>query len=458
LTLNNFEILNVLKDSIGRKRSRIMKYELEIEEDESSKINDNKNYILQELNETYILINFQKKLESIIYSKDIKPIDKISNENYLNYIKKKGICKNSKSISKIVNDFDKRFKNKNNDFCNNGNTKNKNICLSNNPNSYKNTNAIAGDYINLNSENSSVDNYNNRTSNNKNTNHKNSVSSYNSNQSSYLEYDDDYFEILDFNESIITLSKKKNKIDYKIPINNISSISTNKKMKSNEGSKSFSNFYLSLNNLIGEKNETDENKIIVPLPNRYYRFSNNNFNQSFGNLGLNEILKSSQKLTFSKNNTNFTSKNLPRKLNENHYTDYNPNFLHKKQNDDSLSKNLCLSSKTSAINNNHDKSNIYNIEHNAFDCPNQLSDNSSSKSILYFENKNILIAKTMENNIEDNFIEKLKSIFEGKIIEIEIEYTNSKNNKSNLILYQKDIERLNEPNYLNDNLIFFYLK
>ncbi len=98
------------------------------------------------------------------------------------------------------------------------------------------------------------------------------------------------------------------------------------------------------------------------------------------------------------------------------------------------------------------------ISKNSYDSK---SDHTFSESIYssYDVSAYNKIIKVPDDDPNDDFIAKLKEIFfNDKPIEVEVEYTNSKNLKSSFNLYQRDLERLYEPNYLNDNLIFFYLK
>jgi len=102
-----------------------------------------------------------------------------------------------------------------------------------------------------------------------------------------------------------------------------------------------------------------------------------------------------------------------------------------------------------SINNNDRKINYYN---NIF-----LKENIYINDLNLYEgyNKEIKNIDVISNN---DFISKLRDIFRQKPIEIIIEYSNSKNIRTYYTLCQGDLERLNEPNYLNDNIIIFYLK
>ena len=77
--------------------------------------------------------------------------------------------------------------------------------------------------------------------------------------------------------------------------------------------------------------------------------------------------------------------------------------------------------------------------------------------------KNEQIDNDTKSINDHNPSNKINDLFSQNYIQdgnnqFEIEYTNSKGGFSLLKLYGSDFERLIAPNYLNDNIIFFYLK
>jgi hypothetical protein len=100
---------------------------------------------------------------------------------------------------------------------------------------------------------------------------------------------------------------------------------------------------------------------------------------------------------------------------------------------------------------------IPNHNHNNNQYYNNKNDNSNLNFNLNFN----IISHDFNYSLEkiNDLYNHLFSKEEKEINnQYEIEYANSKGGYSLLKLYHSDIERLIPPNYLNDNLIFFYLK
>ena len=214
---------------------------------------------------------------------------------------------------------------------------------------------------------------------------------------------------------------------------------------------------MSIKKDIHKKHLETTNRIVNDFPNGYGDL-NNKKNLNFLNIGNKEI-------NFQEKN-HFSQKFYKNQENEKINQENSSNYKNKKNKFLQFIKNK--SDKTSyAENKNFNNQTIYNAKFSEMKTTNNLLNKENISNFFNFEN-----LKNKNDESDSSFIKSLYSVYlqnpkkseiENIIIKkeevfCEIEYTNAKGRLSNLKLYDTDLERLNPPNYLNDNLIFFYLK